>query len=407
MRIVIVNVNSHVGSTGKISYGLYKFLKQNGNEVKLCCRGIGEFSLDDESVIELCSKCEFYYSSFASWLTGYEGIYNYFSTSKLLKIIQEFEPDVVHLFNLTGHYINIFSLLNFLKTNKIRTVYSMMDDYPFVGKCSFIRDCNKFMCECSKCPNLGEYPPSLIFDFSKEIFNRKKLIYKDFNELTITGVKWSCMMAKKSALTKNTSIAHIDHPINYKEYFYPRDAKGLKEKLGIPYSNIVFLTAISAKAVRKGGIYFLQLAKQMIYRTDITFVFVGYDRDDWEIPSNMITIGYVSSQSELATYYSMADIYICTSLADTFPTTCLNALGCGTPLVGFDAGGVSYTAEDPYGKFVPVKDVDAMEKICRTVKPKTDASIAETRQYAVERYSEEIIFDKFLGVYNRNYSEFD
>ena len=90
-------------------------------------------------------------------------------------------------------------------------------------------------------------------------------------------------------------------------------------------------------------------------RKDITFVFVGYNRSDWDIPSNMITVGYVSSQDKLAEYYSMADLYVCTSLADTFPTTCLNALGCGTPLLGFKAGGVPYCASEPYGTFVEVK----------------------------------------------------
>ena len=400
MKIVIINVNSHIGSTGKISYGLYRYLQDRGHDVKLCCRGVLEPPINDNNIISLTSKLELYYANFMSKLTGYEGIHNYFATRKLLKILTESKPDVVHLLNLPGHFVNIFTLLEHLKKTNTRTVFSMMDDYAFTGKCTFVKDCEKYMKECGPCPYYKEYPYSYFFDFSKRIFRRKKRIYEGFDELTITGVKWSCEMAKKSVLTRNIPIVHVDHPINYDEVFYPRDYKELKEKLSIPASNKVVLTAVSAKAVRKGGIYFLELAKRMQDCLDFTFVFVGYNRDDWEIPSNMITIGYVASQDELAKYYSMADVYICTALSDTFPTTCLNALGCGTPLIGFNTGGVPYMAPEPIGRYVDAKDVDALERECRQLTKKGKDIITRTRNYAVNTYSEPVIFEKFLKIYN-------
>jgi len=397
---MIINVNSHLGSTGKISYGLYRYLQNKGHDVKLCCRGVLEPSVNDDNIISLTSKTELYYSNFMSRLTGYEGIYNYFSTRKILNVLNGFKPDVVHLLNLPGHYVNIFTLLEFLKNNKIKTVYSMMDDYAFAGKCTFVRDCEKFKTECGPCPYYKDYPYSYFFDFSKSIFHKKKSIYEGFESLTITGVKWSCEMAKKSALTKNVPIVHVDHPINYEDVFYPHNCNELKEKLNIPATNKVVLTAVSAKIAWKGGVYFLELAKRMQDCKDFTFVFVGYDRDDWEIPSNMITIGFVASQDELATYYSMADVYICTAIADTFPTTCLNALGCGTPLIGFKTGGVPYMAPAPLGRYVDAKDVNALEKECRNIRKKDEEMSSKTREYAVKTYSESVIFEKFLNIYN-------
>lgn len=407
MKVLIVNVNSHTGSTGKIAYGLYRYLQKNGDEVKLCCRGTQEAPLQDKDIIELDSIIEVYYSSIMSRLTGYDGIFNPIATTKLIHIIDEFLPDVVHLMNLPGFYVSIFRLLEYLKQKRIRTIYSMMDDYPFAGKCTFVRDCEKYTSQCGNCPYLSDYPPSLLFDFSKQIFKRKKEIYDGFEELTITGVQWSCQMARKSALTKNNHIVHVDHPVNYDDVFYPRDAAALKTELGIPLTTKVVLTAVSARAERKGGRYFLELARRMSDRKDVIFVFVGYDRDDWDVPTNMVTVGYVKSQDLLAKYYSMADLYVCTSLADTFPTTCLNALGCGTPLLGFKAGGVPYSAEEPYGKFVTVKDVDSLEKECRNLKAKDAESSALIRQYALERYSESVVFKKFRGIYDNQYTEFE
>ena len=174
MKVVIVNVNSHTTSTGKIAYGLYKFLKEKGDEVRLVCRGALEQKIQDVDIISLDSKIEVYYSLFMSKLTGYEGVHNYFATVKLLRIIQIFKPDIVHLLNLPGHYVDIFTLLEFLKKNHIKTVYSMMDDYPFAGKCTFVKDCDRFISGCGDCPNLHDYPSSYFLISREKSFKEKK-----------------------------------------------------------------------------------------------------------------------------------------------------------------------------------------------------------------------------------------
>lgn len=400
MKILLINVNSHIGSTGKIVYGLYKYLIKNGDQVKLCCRGAFEPHLDDKNFVYLDSKFDCYYSAVLSYIVGYEGIFNKMATRKLIRLIESFKPDVVHLFNMPGYYINHYKLLEYLKASNVRTVYSMMDEFVYTSKCTYTLGCENFMYGCEKCPNNAKYPSSLFFDFSKIIFKRKFSIYRDFNKLTITGVEWSCEMARKSLLTKKCDIVTIPHPINYDEVFFPRDVTDLRRKLGIPDNNRVILTAVPASVSRKGGIYFMRLASLMENRSDITFVFVGYDRKDWKIPSNMITIGYLESQDLLAQYYSLADLYVCTSLADTFPTTCQNALGCGTPLLGFNAGGVPYIASKKYGTFVDVGDVKALEKVVENTPRKSQERIVDIRNYAYNLYSESVVYFQFYQVYN-------
>jgi glycosyltransferase involved in cell wall biosynthesis len=232
---------------------------------------------------------------------------------------------------------------------------------------------------------------------------KKKKIYDGFDNLIITGVEWSCEMARNAALTKDKKIVHIDHPVNLSDIFYPREAKVLRSELGIPETNKVVLTATSATAPRKGGVYFLQLAERLKHRKDITFVFIGYNRNDWDIPDNMKTIGYISSQDKLAQYYSIADLYVCTSLADTFPTTCINSLGCGVPLLGFSTGGVPYLAPKEYGTYVPAGDIDKLVMECEKVIIKTPETIKAIRDYALGRYSESVINSKFYNLYKSNW----
>lgn len=399
MKILIVNVNSHIESTGKIVYGLYKYLISQGDKVKLCYRGIREDRIDDANLIPLSNDLQCKISGFMSKVFGYEGIFSPLATRKLIGIIESFRPDVVHLFNLPGYYLNHFALLEYLKKKKIPTVYSMMDEFVYTGKCTYPFNCEKFMTECMNCPQVHGYPESWFFDNSNRIFKRKQRIYKDWNLLTITGIEWSCDKARKSAILDGNRLKVIPHPINSKTLYTPRDTSDLRKKLGIPDDNIVILTATDAADERKGARYYIELAKKLENRKDISFVFVGYNRTDFEIPSNMYTIGFVSDQNLLAEYYSLADLYVCVSLADTFPTTCLNALACGTKVLGFIAGGVPYCAPKEYGTFVPVCDVDALVEHVSTIKKKTQNEVDAIRNFACSTYSEEVVDRKFYEVY--------
>lgn len=404
MRVIIVNVNSHIGSTGKIVYGLYKYLIGNGDEALICCRGVKEKKLPDNNIIQLTTHVEFYASVLFSRLFGYDGIFNPFATRKLKKIIERFKPDIVHLFNLPGYYLNYFDIMEYLKQQEIPTVYSMMDEFIYTAKCTYPYDCERFMAECDHCPQKKAYPKSWFFDHSNRIFKRKQKIYKGWNLLTLTGIEWSCNKAKKSAISKNNKIEIIPHPINSRSLYIPKDVNRLRQDLNIPIENRIILTVTDASAPRKGGKYFFAMAKRMEMDEGFTFIFVGYNRNDWEIPRNMITVGYVANQELLAEYYSLADLYVCVSLADTFPTTCLNALACGTKLLGFNAGGVPYCAPKDYGVFVPVGDVDALVAHVKTIHKKNMYEIEATRKFAGANYSEEVVYGKFYNVY-KNYNK--
>ena len=398
MRILIVNVNGRSGSTGAIVNGLYANLKYQGHDVKVCYRGALEPVVDNEDYYALCGKLSFSISVFLSRLTGLESHFSFFATKKLKRFVESFHPDVVQLYNIHGNYIRSYSFLYYLKKHNIPVVYSMVDEYPYMGKCPYPLDCTKYKTECNHCPQKKDYPDSWFFDTSRYLFRKKERIYKDFKHIVFTGPPFVCERAKDSRLLKDQNIEELYEPFNFKDHYYPRETARLRNELGISPEEKVILCA-SGTSPRKGGKYFIDIAQRLRSDTTLKFIFIGYNRKDWVFPDNVIVKGYIQDQSELAEFMSLADVYVCTSVGDTTPSVCLAALGCGTPLIGFDYGGVMDCAPNDYGTYVPIGDVDAMAIAVSNVKKKSVDDVDKIRDYAIGVFSYDAVFEKQLRIY--------
>lgn len=401
MKILIINSCSHTGSTGKIAFGAYNYLRQLGNDVKICCRGARENEIDDNDIINLESNFEYYLSNIFSRVTGLLGYSNYRQTKKIYHIIDSFKPDIVQLYNLHGFYVNDRQLIQHLKEKNIPALYTMFDEYAYMGRCCFSLDCNQFQNQCGKCPMIHLYPHSCFLSWAHLIQQEKKMAYKGYDNLYFAGVKWVCERAKSSSLLKDREIFELDEPINYEDVFFPRDTTNIKQELCIQESQKVIVMVGEAAVKRKGGIYFVELARKFEGNKDFVFVYVGYNRNDWDIPSNMITFGLVYDQDKLAEFYSLADLFVCTSLADTTPNTCLDAMGCGSPILGFQIAGVPYCANEPIGKFVEAENVEALANEVAKVEKKTPEVAHRVREYAYNRFAEKNVFSKQVDIYNR------
>ena len=114
---------------------------------------------------------------------------------------------------------------------------------------------------------------------------------------------------------------------------------------------------------------------------------------------HVVTVPYVSSQEELAQYYALGDLFVCTSLADTMPNVCIEALGCGTPLAGFAEAGTPYVAPSAYATFTKTYDIPALAQVIASTPKKSPERSAACHQYAVGRYAGEVIFAKLEKIY--------
>lgn len=400
MRILIVDVYGSTHSTGKITTLQYRYLKEMGHDVRVCYRGVREPRVDNPDYVAVAGKYEPGIGRLAAWITGYEGYTHPIATKRLIQYTNTFKPDVVQLNILHGYFINGNQYIQFLKENNYKVCYTMMDEYAYMGKCPFSFGCEQFKIGCKgQCPERKRYPKSWFFDRSEFIFNAKKKAYDGFKDIVFTGPGWVVMRAKSSALLKDFRVVELDEPVDFGKTFYPRETSELRKELGIPSDNKVIVTVAPLSDTRKGGIYVFHTAMKLVDREDITFVYVGCDVEPPMKLDNVITIPFVSSQDELAHYYSLGDLFICTSLADTMPNVCIDAMGCGTPLAGFAEAGTPFVAPKEYGIFTPTYDIDALAKVIVETPKKDEARIKACHDYAVGRYAPEVIIKKLENIY--------
>ena len=386
MNIAIINTLAKTGSTGKITYAFQQYLKAQGHNAYIFYGRKDEQVLPDEKdIIQIGNDVDRYIHAFLARATGMQGVYSRNASKKMLARFDKLNIQAVCMFNLHGYYLDFPMLFKYLGEKKLSCEYVMLDEYPFLGKCAYSFDCDKFTTECKKCPRLKEYPKSWV-DGSNKMFHVKKDAYKLAPQCTFVGIEYTVDRAKKSAITKDCKFGIADEAIDLRNLFYPRDTSRLRHELKIPEENKVIVTVTPYPNERKGGKYFLEAARKLESRKDITFVHVGFNADTAECPSNYIPIGYVKDQSLLAEYYSLGDLFVHTSTAETIPASILEALACGTPILGFNSSGIPYSADAEHGTFVEPCNVDEMVKVIVQTPIKDDERIQSCRAYAMSRY---------------------
>ena len=399
MKVLFVDVNYKNSSTGKIVYDLSEQLKQNGHQAKvLFGRGA---DLNNESVYRVASVPEVYFHALMTRVTGLVGMYSHFSTDKLIQEIKSFKPDVVHLHELHGYYINIKQVIEYLKLSNIAVVWTFHCEFMYTGKCGYAYECDQWMTECIKCPQLKEYPASLYFDFTNFMFNQKKEYMQDFINLNIvTPSKWLSDRVKLSFLKdKNLSVIH--NGIDTSDIFYPREVSHLIEKHSLKDKKVILAVAPDIMDERKGGDWILRLAER--FDDSYRFIMIGLEEELKNPPKNIIAIGKTEDQVELAEYYSIADFLLLTSLKETFSLVTAESLACGTPVIGFDSGAPVEVAPSGYGYFVPYGNLDSLESGVNKFYDKslTFKSSIECRDFAVYNYSKEQMFASYLNLYQK------
>jgi putative colanic acid biosynthesis glycosyltransferase len=402
MKTIIINTTCNIGSTGKLAYSLHNALKMDGNESTLFY-GVGKRHKDFDC-IKIQSILEQKIHTLMSRITGLNGYFSNLATYKLIKKIKNKRPDIVYLGNLHGHYVNIYKLLNYLKEENILCIYIMWDEYPMTGSCSFSFDCDKYTVKCMQCRRTKEYPISWFFDTSTILFNKKQSTYKNFENIIFVSVPYTISKAKQSALLQKHRLVEADEGVDLDKIYYPRDITELREKLNIPKENKVILNVCVYPGERKGGKYYLEVAR-MCDDDKITFVHVGFKADISICPSNFIPIGFITDQNELAEYYSLADLFVCTSFSETQPNTCLEALGCGTPICGFNISGIPTCASEGFGTFVEPANVNELLRVIKATPNKTKERSIACREYALSRFSSELYNDKLIKLAKINLSK--
>ena len=366
MRIVQINGGAK-GSTGKIMMGIAEVARAQGHEV-MCASPITTTNRDAGE------DCGYYrIGTFNSRrvnvalarITGFNGCFAWLETYKLLKKIDEFKPDIIHLHNLHDSYINLSMLFSYIKKHNVPTVWTLHDCWAFTGQCPYftIVKCDKWKAGCHNCPQYKEYPASL-YDNTKKMWQLKKKWFTGVKNMTIvTPSRWLARLAQESYL-KEYSIRVINNGIDL-NVFKPTQSN-FRERYEIPADKHIILGVSFAWGYRKGLDCFIEMAEKLGEQYQI--VLVGTDDEiDKNLPHNIISIHRTQNQKELAEVYSAANVFVMPTREENYPTVNMEAIACGTPVVTFRTGGSPEMLDDKTGKVVEANNIEVTEKAIKDI----------------------------------------
>lgn len=410
MRILQVNCVYQKGSTGKIVYDLHKCLQTEYIE-SVVCYGRGEI-INEPNVYKFCSELEskvYHFLNQFGWL-----MYAVcpIATRRLIKIIKKEQPDVVHLHCINGYCLNIYSLLKFLGKSNIKTIVTHHAEFFYTGSCGYAFDCSKFQNEpgCHNCPIPCEATGSKWIDMTNTAWRSMKKAFNYFNEenLMFTAVSpWVMSRSALSPICNRFQCRWITNGLETKT-FHPSSKSEIKKiKERIPHSDRKIILHVAAsfttdKSSIKGGFYIKQLAEMMpYYQFVVVASFIGSTEG---LPDNVLVLGRANGQKELAALYSAADITVLTSMRETFSMIVAESLSCGTPIVGFEAGGPESIAIPEFTQFVEYGNIDLLKQAVEYfLKKELDAD--DISRMAHNKYSKETMAHGYIDVYNEIQNE--
>lgn len=355
MRILQIN-SVCSGSTGRIAAGVSRVLNEGGHE-SLILFGRGEPARDIA-----CERIEttlsFWGHTLYARLTDRQGFASTQATRRIICSIEAFRPDVIQLHNLHGYYLDWRVLFRYLKSAGIPVVWTLHDCYAFTGHCAFFdaAECERWRTGCGNCPQTRAYPQSWFFDQSARNYREKHVMTKGFERLTIVSPSvWLKNLVGQSFL-KEYPVQVIPNGIDL-DAFRPVTSD-LRERYHIGNKRLI-LGVANIWEPRKGLFAFFDLAKRM--GEEAVIALIGLSRAQCRaLPKGVIGLSRTASVDELAAWYSAADVFVNPTIEDNFPTTQIEALACGTPVVCYDTGGCAESLDDNCGIVVPKGDVPAL-----------------------------------------------
>ena len=365
MNIASINISDY-GSTGRIMLYLSDYARRAGHDSVTYSRNwwgnrirSGHFFFG--------YKTEHLIHHALGIITGMEGTFSFYSTAELIKQLNSFHPDILHLHNLHGWYINLSLLFDYIKQNHVKVVWTLHDCWPFTGHCPYFDyvGCEKWISGCRDCPQYRDYPESLT-DNSARMYEKKKSLFSGVKDLTVVcPSSWLAELVGKSFLgSYDIRVIHngIDTSV------FRNTSSSFRADHGIMEDDRMILGVASGWAKRKGIDVFPGLKEQLGDKYKI--VVAGIEKGDLtrtQLPDGTITIERTTDLDELAQMYSAADVFVNPTREDNYPTVNLEAISCGTPVVTFDTGGSAEAIASGCGISVSKDDIKGMADAVRTI----------------------------------------
>lgn len=416
MKIIQINTVCKRGSVGNIAADLYEMAESHGWEAGFA---FGRGSAPDSMhTFKTGSLWDMGCHVLRNFFKGEGGFGSKNSTKALVKWLEEEKPDVLHLHNLHGFYLDVEILFAYIKReqiqrNHMKVIWTLHDCWSFTGHCAFYdySGCDKWKTQCGSCQyHRKVYPYALFCDNTRTSYERKKEAFSGVPKMSlVVPSRWLAEQMKESFLK--------DYPVHIIPNGIPLDVfRILPEKKGMDKKSPakIILGVANVWEKRKGMYYFLMLAEQIMKekRNDLQILLVGVNSSQrkslgQKYPQEILRMrGRTSSRKELVELYNQASVFVNPTLEDNFPTTNLEALACGLPVVTFQTGGSPEALDASCGIVVPKGDFQSLYQAVVEVLDRRARNNAEDFPYSKEAcrkkaewFGKDKCFEEYLSLY--------
>lgn len=407
MKIVQINSVLNWGSTGKIAEQIGVCIQESGN-TSYIVYGRDKGPVNTKSTpVKTSYSLDVYCHKIRSLLFDGQGLGSKYSTKKLIIKLKQIQPDIIHLHNIHGYYLNYPLLFDYLRSSNIPVVWTMHDCWGFTGHCTYFDmvNCEKWKSVCHNCSNLCDYPKSF-FDNSKRNYEKKKKIFTSLNNITMVPVSiWLGGLISQSFLGKYP-IEVIHNGIDLSVFRIKEN--NLRSQLNLEGKIVVLGVSSNGFSGRKGLTDFHKLANELpsIYQ----IIMIGLSEEEMKsLPTNIIGLKRTTNVEELVDYYNLADVFINPTYSDNFPTTNIEALACGTPVITYNTGGSPEAIDDLTGYVVQRGNIGDLKNAIEIIGSEFGKIKEQRQEYcrkrAVDHFNKNERFNDYVKLYQRILNE--
>lgn len=324
------------------------------------------------------------------------------ATREFVKRIQEIDPDIIHIHNIHGYFLNYQILFDYLSKAGKPVVWTVHDCWLYTGHCYYYTavGCDRWKTGCHHCPQKRQFPSSLLFDRSARNYSDKRKAFcsmpKDL--LTIVPVSEWMRGEMSESFLKDYRFRVIHNGIDT-SIFSPSDSDAaVRERYGIGGRRII-LGLASIWCREKGWDDFIELS--MLLRKDEVIVMVGVRPEQARsLPDGIIPIARTENVRRLAELYSAAEVFVNPTWQDNYPTVNLESISCGTPVVTYNTGGSVESITPATGVVVSQGDIRALRQAITMIENGGKNLYQTTcREYALSHFRKEDRYADYLRLY--------
>ena len=396
----VLRVNT---STGRIMQEIGELAMQHGWESYIAYSyGRDGIKPCKSQLIPVGNRWSVAWHGLVTRLSDRHGLSSDEATRRFIRQIEELNPDIIHIHNIHGYFLNYKILFEFLSRYGKPVIWTVHDCWLYTGHCYYYSyiGCNKWQIGCRHCPQKKEFPTSWLLDRSERNFLDKKAAFTSMpkERLTIVPVSEWIRGEMEQSFLKGYDMRVIHNGINL-EVFNIYDTEEVKNKYQLGGKHIL-LGVASIWSREKGLDDFIELAAML--NEDETLVLVGVDAAiQKRLPYNIIGITRTENIRQLAELYSAADVFVNLTWQDNYPTVNLEAIACGTPVVTYRTGGSIEAVTEHTGFVVEQGDVKGILEAVRKIEKAGKTSYQQPcRDYALAHFNKEERYADYLRLYD-------